>query len=141
MELFDYMKELFTAKQQRWNSNVKRIDKSKHHFMMTRFLGIKFPVQANELNKIQIDTETVADYWNRLLSRTHTAIPSWMYIKTKKEKTKEKSKEWQPTDRALNKWFEMYDYSMREYKQYLDFYPLELKKELDEIERILKSNQ
>jgi hypothetical protein len=81
-KLFEYIDLLFDRNSD-W-SKVKRLHKSKHHFMLSRFLSIQFPIQANEFNRMGIDSVSVSDYWHYQLGKSFNRVPPWMYTKTKK---------------------------------------------------------
>lgn len=136
MELFDYMKLLFEPGG--WDK-VKKIDKSKNHFMLHRFMSIQFPIQANEINRIGVNPYSAADFWKHFLGRIFKFTPKWMYTKTKKEGKKDKI--WEPSDEALNYWYDLHDFAKKDYIQFKEFFPLELKTELEDIEKFLKKNK
>jgi hypothetical protein len=139
MELFDYIKILFEPG--KWET-VSKLAKSKNHFMVNRFMSIQFPVQANELNRMGTVPSSVGDFWKQFLGKMYKSTPKWIYTKTKKPSTdKTKTKIWEPLDETLEKWYDIYNFSKKDYLNYKEFFPLELETELKEIENIIKKNK
>lgn len=79
--LFDYIKFFFNNHSEYHTLNSSH--KAKHHFMLNRFMSIKYPIVANKLNKIGINGASVADSWH-LVARQYKKIPNWVYTKTNK---------------------------------------------------------
>ena len=62
-------------------------------FIMNRFFAIKFPIQAQMLNKIHINSAHVVQYWGNMLSAQYSEVPGWLWgglkgVKSKKEAKK-----------------------------------------------------
>ena len=115
MKLFDYIKVLF-GKDEQWDK-VTNYDKSKNSFMTNRFMGIKFPVQANLFNTLKIDPAGQAEAW-RLVSSKFNRVPGFIYTKVQKS-AKQKTKEWNPHPKALELYMKFNEIGEREYKEAL----------------------
>lgn len=87
MQLFDIIKLIFSQKQKDWEK-VPRVGKIRNFFMINRIMGIQYPLQANQFNKLKVDPSNVVDWWHDSLSHRFTKPPSWIFAKTiKKEKS------------------------------------------------------
>jgi hypothetical protein len=82
MQLFDYIKVLF-GKDEHWDK-VSNYDKSRNSFMTNRFMGIKFPVQANLFNTLKTDPVGQAEAW-RMVASKFNKVPGFIYTKVKKQ--------------------------------------------------------
>lgn len=133
--LFEYISVVFD-KHAKW-SDVKRSHKSKHHFMLHRFLSIQFPIQANEFNRMGIDPASAADYWHYQLSKSYNKVPPWMYTKTAKAKV-EKNKDYVPSNEVQFFWMKLNSVNRRDYDQMMEFFGDDFKGELKELEAQLK---
>lgn len=122
MQLFDIVKNIFSANNKTWDS-VGRIDKSRNFFMVNRIMSIQFPVQANQFNRMRIIPGPVVDWWRNTLSSRYSKPPSWIYTKTKKTNTEEKSKESKNFDDVELFIREKYSVSKRELSDIKNFYP------------------
>ena len=81
MKLFDYIKILF-SKPEHWD-NLKPYDKVKNSFMVNRFMGIKFPLQANLFNVLKTDPVGAAESW-RMVASKFNRVPGWIYTRVRK---------------------------------------------------------
>lgn len=131
MKLFDYIKVLF-GKDEQWDK-VTNYDKSKNSFMTNRFMGIKFPVQANLFNTLKIDPAGQAEAW-RLVSSKFNRVPGFIYTKVKKS-AKQKAKEWNPNPKALELYMKFNEIGEREYKEALKHDPLLVQTSIDILEK------
>ena len=122
MQLFDIVKNIFSTNNKTWDS-VGRIDKSRNFFMINRIMSIQFPVQANQFNRMRIIPGPVVDWWRNTLSSRYSKPPSWIYTKTKKTNTEEKSKESKNFDEVELFIREKYSVSKRELSDIKNFYP------------------
>ena len=134
-KLFEYISLIFD-KNSNWDS-VKRSHKNKHHFMLSRFLSIQFPIQANEFNRMEIDPVSVADYWHYQLGKSYNKVPPWMYTKTKSAKA-EKTKDYIPSSEVQKFWMKLNLTTKLDYDQMMKFFPEDFKEELENLEAQLK---
>jgi hypothetical protein len=129
MELFDFVKVLFTDKKK--YEGVKNVEKSRHFFMVNRFMAIKHPTTAQSLNRVGINSWAVIDLWQIVASRFNR-VPGWIYTKTKKvamEKT------WKPNPEVAKVWMEKNGVGEKELKESIRFYPQEMKKLFASLEK------
>ena len=131
MKLFDYIKVLF-GKDVNWDK-VSNYDKSKNSFMTNRFMGIKFPIQANMFNTLKIDPVGQAESW-RLISSKFNRVPGFIYTKVKKS-AKQKAKEWNANPKALELYMKFNEIGEREYKEALKYNPSEVQSSIDKLEK------
>ena len=131
MKLFDYIKHLF-GKDHQWDK-VTNYDKSKNSFMTNRFLGIRFPMQANLFNTLKIDPVGQAEAW-RLVSSKFNRVPGFIYTKVKKS-AKQKAKVWNPNPKALELYMKFNEIGEREYKEALKYNPSLVQSSIDTLEK------
>jgi hypothetical protein len=136
VQLFDYVKILFTGKEQEWN-DLKNTDKSRNFFMSNRFLSIKYPVQVSLLSHIKISPPAVADYWHLTLKKLYKTVPTWIYAKVKKG---DKEKKQQYPSEEMIKWFcSKEEMSRNEFDTHVKFFRDEFLDEILSLEKTLKS--
>jgi len=131
MKLFDYIKVLF-GKDVNWDK-VSNYDKSKNSFMTNRFMGIKFPIQANMFNTLKIDPVGQAESW-RLISSKFNRVPGFIYTKVKKT-PKQKEKEWNPNPAAKEMYMKFNEIGEREYREALKHNPSLIQSSIDTLEK------
>lgn len=131
MKLFDYIKVLF-GKDVNWDK-VSNYDKSKNSFMTNRFMGIKFPIQANMFNTLKIDPVGQAEAW-RLISSKFNRVPGFIYTKVKKT-PKQKAKEWTPNPAAKEMYMKFNEIGEREYREALKYNPSLIQSSIDILEK------
>ncbi len=86
MDLFDIVKKIFNQSQSEWDKVAKN-DKNRNFFMINRIIGIQFPIQANQFNKLKVNPSPVIDWWHDSLSHRYSKVPSWIFTKTNKKET------------------------------------------------------
>lgn len=86
MELFDLITAMFSKRDQFEKTTLH--ERGRHAFMISRFMSIKYPIQAQYLNHTKIHPGSAVTYWADTVGKMFTRTPSWMYTKTKKEKEK-----------------------------------------------------
>ena len=137
MELFDFIKLLFTKNDTVWNELTDH-EKSKHFFMCNRFMSIKFPIQANSLQHYRVYTPAVIDYWRKTMSKLHSSQPGWIFAKTKKKEKEEKKLELPSKEMQL--WYcSKNEMSLREFEDSVKFFGQSFIKEIKDLEKILKA--
>lgn len=129
MELFNFIKVMFTDSKQ--YSDLKNSEKSKHFFLIQRFMSIKFPSTAQQLNRVGMNGWATVDLWQLVASRFNK-VPGWIYTKTKKA---DKEKNWKPNPEAAKIWMERNGIGERELKNAIKFYPEEMKKIFTSLEK------
>jgi hypothetical protein len=134
MQLFDYIKVLF-GKDEQWDK-VSNYDKSKNAFMVNRFMGIKFPVQANLFNTLKIDVVGQAEAW-RMVSSKFSRVPGFIYTKVK---AKPKEKVWVPNTKAVEIYMKFNEIGNREFLEALKYDTYEVKRAIDILEKQISND-
>ena len=132
MELFDFVKVMFSDPKK--YSQLKNSDKARHFFMVQRFMAIKHPSTAHQLNRVGMNGWAVMDLWQMVASR-FKRVPGWIYTKTKKAPSE---KTWKPDPEAAKFWMERNGMGEREFKEAIRFNPDEMKKIISSIEKQIK---
>lgn len=89
-KLFDVTKILFERPGE-WLDLTKG-DKRKHYFIISQFMSIVYPLQAQVLNHIKANQEAGMDFWQKFIRQRYKKVPFWMYIKGKVKRTEIKEK-------------------------------------------------
>lgn len=89
-DLFGFINSMFIQNEFK---KTKQSERSKHFFMVNRFMSIKYPVQSSYFNHIKINPAQAVTYWQENLSKLYSKTPGWMYVKTAKAKELKKSKQ------------------------------------------------
>jgi hypothetical protein len=129
MELFDFVRVLFTDPKK--YSTLRNVDKSKHFFMINRFMSIKHPITAQSLNRVGTNSWAIIDLWQIVASR-FSKVPGWIYTKTKKSSTE---KAWKPNSDVAAIWMQRNEVGERELKEAIRLYPDEMKKSFSLLEK------
>jgi hypothetical protein len=132
MQLFDIVKLIFSNKESEWKT-VGRNDKSKNFFMINRIMGINFPVQANQFNKLKVTPAPVVDWWRDTLSPRFTRTPQWIFTKTKKNGKSEKSDEKKNFEVIEDFIRTKYSVSCRDLETLKKFYPDRYQKWMEDV--------
>jgi hypothetical protein len=134
MELFEFIKVLFTDPKR--YSQVKSSDKGRNFFMVQRFMSIKFPTTAQQLNRVGMNGPATMDLWQMIVRRFNGRVPGWIYTKTKKLEKNEKV--YKPDPEAAKVWMERNSLTERDLKDAIRFHPDEMKKIISSIEKQIK---
>lgn len=140
--LFDLIKTIF-EKPKEYKEKVTDYDKRTSSFMISRFMSIQYPLQANDFNHIKINPARCVDVWQRIMSKMYSKTPGWIYTKTNaKKETQEKKKKtnFEPSEETIKFYLERYEMSLREYNDAKVFMKDDLYNELERIEKQLKDN-
>jgi hypothetical protein len=129
MQLFDYIKVLFGT-DENWDK-VSNYDKSRNSFMTNRFMGIKFPVQANLFNTLKIDPVGQAEAW-RMVASKFNRVPGFIYTKVKKQP---KEREWIPDAKAVELYMKFNEIGQREFKEAMKYDPSQIKAAINILEK------
>lgn len=85
--LFDFIKKMFLQDGGKTWEGVTPYEKQRNAFMVNRFMSIKYPLSASNLNALKCDGVGVVETWRHYIGRaTGGRIPSWVYTKTSKAK-------------------------------------------------------
>jgi len=83
MEFTQFMDAIWDK---RTYSQVPDSAKKKHFFILTRFIGNKYPTEANNINNVvgvnRDHLPFLCDWWHRFLVQRHVRKPDWFYWKT-----------------------------------------------------------
>jgi hypothetical protein len=134
MQLFDYIKILF-GKDENWDK-VSNYDKSRNSYMTNRFMGIKFPIQANLFNMLKTDPVGQAEAW-RMVASKFNRVPGFIYTKVKKQP---KINEWVPNPKAVELYMKFNEIGQREFKEALEYNKSGVKLAIDILEKQLSDN-
>jgi hypothetical protein len=116
-KLFDFVKIMFTKPA--LYKKIKQHNKKRHHFMINRFMSIKYPSNAQLFNVNGISGANVVDSWSMLASR-FKSVPGWFYTKTKKAK-KNMADKYNPSERALQIYMDKNNIGNREITELKQF--------------------
>lgn len=142
MELFDYIKLLFSRSKQKEWADLDSSTKIKYQFMLNRFMGIQYPINAQQLNQLKTSGLGVAETWRGVASRFWgDKVPAFIYTKLNKNKTATTSPLSSITQEAIDIWCEKHECGDKEFKSYLQFYEKDLIKELMYINNNLINKQ
>lgn len=134
-KLFDFITLMFNREEY---EKIPRYTRGKHYFMITRFCSINFPVQANMIQKLNIDPVTVVDFWQNLLTKLYIRTPKWMYTKTAAKKKQNKNK--YVESETIDSYTKKFGYSKRQIQDAIDILGEDMINELKSYEKLLKSN-
>ena len=133
-KLFDFVKIMFTKRDS--YANVKESSKKRHHFMINRFMSIKFPSSAQLFNFNGINGSKVIDSWQMVASRFNK-VPGWIYTRTKSSNKNVKEK-YQPSDEALRFYMEKNEIGKREVEELKEFNKEQFYSDLKKLENQIK---
>jgi hypothetical protein len=129
IKLFDYIKILFGSDTQ-WDS-VTNYDKSRNSFLVNRFMGIKYPIQANLFNYLKTDPVGQAESW-RIVASKFNRVPGFIYTKVKKHKTE---KQWSPDPGLAKLYMKFNEIGQREFSEAMSFNPEQIKISIDILQK------
>ncbi len=129
MQLFDYIKVLFGS-DKAWDK-VSNYDKSRNSFMVNRFLGIKFPIQANLFNTLKVDPVGQAESW-RMVASKFNKVPGFIYTKVKKQS---KEKKWIPDPKMAELYMKFNEIGQREFDEAMKYNPSQIKTSIEILEK------
>ena len=110
-KLFDFVKIMFTKPAT--YKKIKQHNKKRHHFMINRFMSIKYPSNAQLFNVNGISGANVVDSWSMVAAR-FKSVPGWFYTKTKKAKKNTPDK-YNPSERAVEIYMDKNEIGNREF--------------------------
>jgi len=129
-KLFDFVKIMFTKPQQ--YKKIKQHTKKRHHFMINRFMSIKYPANAMMFNINGINGGSVVECWSVVASRFQS-VPRWFYTKTKKAKKNTPDK-YNPSEKAVSIYMDKNEIGNREFSELKEFAKEALFSDLKKIE-------
>jgi hypothetical protein len=130
-KLFDFVKIMFTKKSQ--YDKIKNHNKKRHHFMINRFMAIKYPANAQLFNVNGISGANVVESW-AMVAQRFKSVPGWFYTKTKKSAAKNKADKYIPTEQSIQIYLNKNEIGMREFNELKVFAKEELYSDLKKIE-------
>ena len=130
-KLFDFVKIMFTRPA--LYNKIKQHNKKRHHFMINRFMSIKYPANAQMFNVNGINGGNVVECWSVVAAR-FKSVPRWFYTKTKKAKKNQPDK-YIPSDRAVSLYMDKNEIGQREMGELKLFAKDQLYADLKKIEK------
>jgi hypothetical protein len=122
---------MFTKKSQ--YDKIKNHNKKRHHFMINRFMAIKYPANAQLFNINGISGANVVESW-AMVAQRFKSVPGWFYTKTKKLAAKNKADKYIPTEQSIQIYLNKNEIGMREFNELKVFAKEELYSDLKKIE-------
>lgn len=137
IELFDLINTMFSRDGKFEKTTLH--ERGRHHFMINRFMSIKYPVQANYFNHTKIHPGNSVTYWADTIGKMFTRTPSWMYTKTKKEKEKKAAA--QPiTDSTIRYYCQKHQCSQRDVNDAMRLVGEPFIQELQSLQKLIEKN-
>lgn len=130
-KLFDFVKIMFTKHSD--FTNIKQVNKKRHHFMINRFFSIKYPANAQVFNVNGISGIGVIESWFLVASR-FKSVPGWIYTKTKAS-DKVKKDSYVPHPDAVSLFLEKNEIGKRDFDELMFFAKDKLIEDLKKIEK------
>lgn len=123
MELFgkNGILDVMFTKPAKWGE-LSNLDKSKHLFMVQRFLAIKYPIQSNFYNKNGINPAAVLDTWQQF-TKKFGSVPRWIYTKRNKQTTVKKKKSYTPSEEAIKLYCNRNSISLTQFEMAMELSP------------------
>ena len=115
-KLFDFVKIMFTRPGD--YKKIKQHTKKRHHFMINRFMSIKYPANAMMFNINGINGGNVVECWSVVASRFQS-VPRWFY---------------NPSERAVAIYMDKNEIGNREFSELKEFAKEALFSDLKKIE-------
>jgi hypothetical protein len=138
MELFDFITALFDKKEYaEISDNIKK----KHFFMVQRMMSIKYPLEANNFNILNINHVSAVDFWHMVLTMTYSRKPNWLYTKSEKKNKnaiKDKIDKFKPD--LINFWLRKKKIDERDFLFMKEVLSEDLYIELKRLEKITSDN-
>ena len=137
MKLFDFIKIFFGENPEYYK--LKKYDKGKNRFMISRFMAINYPTQAELLNINGTDPGHVVESWH-LVAKNFKRTPGWIYTKVRKAEPK-------PADGYISSkeivkfYVDKFKLSYKDYDTCVKFNKEELYNELEELEKEINANK
>lgn len=119
-------------------SKISQGDKRKNYFIIQRRMAIKFPLQAQVLQHLKIDEISVVDFWQSFLRKQYNKTPYWMYTKGVKKSKEVKEKKTNIKESLIKEYAIKNNFDIRTIKDALEFFPSEMKKELNKFSKYIK---
>jgi hypothetical protein len=137
MELFDLLNSMFSKRDQFEKTTLH--ERGRHHFMVNRFMAIKYPMQAQFLNHTKIHPGNAVTYWADTVGKMFSRTPSWMFVKTKKEKEKKAAA--QPVnDSTIRYYCQKNACSRRDVEEAIKMFGDPFVQELSQLQKLIEKN-
>lgn len=141
MELYDFIKILFNTNDKKAWDALSSYEKSKYQFMLNRFMSIRYPYNANQLNGLKTNGLGVAEVWRSVARRFYgNSVPNFIYTKTKKG-VKSDSPIAKIPKESIDIWCEKHECGNREFNEMLELNPEELVEELKYITKNFREKE
>lgn len=135
VDLFELIKIMFEDSKS--YNKINPGEKKKHFFMINRRMSVKFPLQAQVLQHLKIDEVSVVDFWQYFLRKQYNKTPYWMYTKGIKKSKELKEKKTNIKETLIKEYAIKHNLDIRSVKDALEFFPKEMKKEIQTFEKII----
>lgn len=136
MKLFDFIKIFFNTSNR--YEKLSKHERSKHRFLIQRFMSIQYPITSNALNINGTNPTYVNDSF-RLVGKQFTRTPGWIY--TKVRKTKKNKRIFEPREDTIEFYLKKNDATLRDYNEILKSpRKKDMLEELKELEKLLKKH-
>lgn len=84
--LFDFIRKLFSGLDNSEWDNVTSYEKQRNAFMVNRFMAIRYPTSACNLNRLKCDGFGVVETWRNCVGLAFKGrVPAWIYTKSGKK--------------------------------------------------------
>jgi len=137
MKLFDFIKIFFGENPEYYK--LKKYDKGKNRFMISRFMAINYPTQAELLNINGTDPGHVVESWH-LVAKNFKRTPGWIYTKVRKAEPKP-ADGYIPSKEIVKFYVDKFKLSYKDYDTCVKFNKEELYNELEELEKEINANK
>lgn len=117
--------------------NLSKKDKDRNFFMINRRMAIKFPVQACRLSVLGINPEYALDSLRMITLQYKGKKPSWLYLKTAKEK-EEKQVKLKYSDEAKDFYIKINEIDDKTFNRALETDPRKMQEILTKIDKQIK---
>lgn len=135
-EIFDFINIIFENPEK--FKNLSNVEKKKNFFLFTRRMAIQYPMQANALQHVRINPVSTVNFWQYFIriKQKYTKVPGWMYTKGVK-KTQEVKEKISVSKSIIEEYARINKIDRKSVEDALTFYPNEMKKELQDFEKMI----
>lgn len=135
-KLFEFTKVLFENPKE--YNDVSDYEKKRHFFMVSRFMGIQYPLQAHLLNHIKINAAETINFWHRFLRKQYNRVPFWMYTKGVKKSKKDKEKKIKVSDSLVEEYARVNKIDKNLVYEAFEHFPKEISAELKDFKKVIE---
>ena len=135
-DLFDVIKLLYTDSNE--FNKLADITLSRNSFMINRFVGIKYPLQAQAFNASKVNMIDVIKFWNSYLGN-QKYVPSYIYTKGANKSNENKTKKYNVISNEDLHTFCVYNnVNIKDVKNALELFNEEMINEIKEFIKTIK---